>query len=278
MSKYKTKKTIGSIILHLFVIFIGLLMLFPFIWMILGSFKYNKDVLSVPVRLLPPEWNFSSYRNAFAAGPFGRYYLNSVIVLVFAVIINVVTCTTAGYGLAKFKFKGRDFFFTLILSTLMIPIQTIIVPLFVLISQLNMVNTYAGIILPLSLSGFGVFLMRQFFYGVPDELLEAARIDGAGEFYIFRRISIPISTVALISLTIFHSQYVWKNLLWPLVVATKTDLRTLTVGISLFSGVFFTPYPEQLAMSVSACIPIVILFMFLSKYFIRGTAMTGIKG
>ncbi len=253
-------------------------MLFPFIWMILGSFKYNKDVLSVPVRLLPPEWNFSSYRNAFAAGPFGRYYLNSVIVLVFAVIINVVTCTTAGYGLAKFKFKGRDFFFTLILSTLMIPIQTIIVPLFVLISQLNMVNTYAGIILPLSLSGFGVFLMRQFFYGVPDELLEAARIDGAGEFYIFRRISIPISTVALISLTIFHSQYVWKNLLWPLVVATKTDLRTLTVGISLFSGVFFTPYPEQLAMSVSACIPIVILFMFLSKYFIRGTAMTGIKG
>lgn len=278
MNIYRTKKTVGTIILHLVVAFIGLIMLFPFIWMILGSFKYNKDVLSIPVNLLPPEWNFASYKNAFAAGPFGRYYLNSVIVLVFALIINVVTCTTSGYGLAKFKFKGRDFFFTLILSTLMIPIQTIVVPLFVLISKMKLVNTYAGIIIPLSLSGFGVFLMRQFFYSVPDELLEAARIDGAGEFYIFRKISIPISTVAIISLTIFHSQYVWKNLLWPLVVATKTNLRTLTVGISLFSGVFFTPYPEQLAMSVSACIPIVVLFIFLSKYFIRGTAMTGIKG
>ncbi|MDD3998334.1 MAG: carbohydrate ABC transporter permease [Sphaerochaetaceae bacterium] len=278
MNIYRTKKTVGTIILHLVVAFIGLIMLFPFIWMILGSFKYNKDVLSIPVNLLPPEWNFASYKNAFAAGPFGRYYLNSVIVLVFALVINVVTCTTSGYGLAKFKFKGRDFFFTLILSTLMIPIQTIVVPLFVLISKMKLVNTYAGIIIPLSLSGFGVFLMRQFFYSVPDELLEAARIDGAGEFYIFRKISIPISTVAIISLTIFHSQYVWKNLLWPLVVATKTNLRTLTVGISLFSGVFFTPYPEQLAMSVSACIPIVVLFIFLSKYFIRGTAMTGIKG
>jgi len=278
MNIYRTKKTVGTIILHLVVAFIGLIMLFPFIWMILGSFKYNKDVLSIPVNLLPPEWNFASYKNAFAAGPFGRYYLNSVIVLVFALVINVVTCTTSGYGLAKFKFKGRDFFFTLILSTLMIPIQTIVVPLFVLISKMKLVNTYAGIIFPLSLSGFGVFLMRQFFYSVPDELLEAARIDGAGEFYIFRKISIPISTVAIISLTIFHSQYVWKNLLWPLVVATKTNLRTLTVGISLFSGVFFTPYPEQLAMSVSACIPIVVLFIFLSKYFIRGTAMTGIKG
>lgn len=277
-SAYRIKDSASRIVLHLVVGAVGFLIIFPFIWMILGSFKLSQDVLAIPVSLLPPKWNFQSYANAFASGPFARYYLNSVIVLIFAVLINIATCTTAGYGFAKFKFKGNNIMFTLILSTLMIPIQAVIVPLFVLMAGLGLSNTYVGIILPLSLSGFGVFLMRQFFYSVPNELLEAARIDGANEFFIFSRISVPISTVAVVTLTIFHSQYVWKNLIWPLVIVSKTELRTLTVGIALFSGVFFTPYPEQLAMSVAACIPILILFLFLSKYFIKGTALTGIKG
>ena len=160
----------------------------------------------------------------------------------------------------------------------MIPIHAVIVPLFVLMARLGLVNTYAGIIVPLSLSGFGVFLMRQFFYSVPNELMEAARMDGATEFFIFSKISVPLSTVAVVSLIIFHSQYVWKNLIWPLVIVSRTELRTLTVGIALFSGVYFTPYPEQLAMSVAACIPIIVLFLFLSKQFIRGAALTGLKG
>lgn len=263
---------------YLAAIGIGLVILFPFIWMILGSFKYPQDVLAIPVRLLPPEWNFGSYGNAFASGPFARYYLNSAIVLVAAVGLNVIICATAGYGFAKYRFKGRQLAFTIVLSTLMVPIHAVIVPLFVLIRRLGLVNTYLGIILPLSLSAFGVFLMRQFFYAVPNELLEAARIDGTGEFRIFRMIAMPLSRVAVVSLVIFHSQYVWKNLIWPLVVVTGTDLRTLPLGIALFSGVFFTPYPEQLAMSVSACIPLVVLYMFFSKYFIRGTALAGIKG
>ena len=256
----------------------ALLMLFPFAWMILGSFKYSEDVLSIPVKLLPPRWNFSSYANAFASGPFGRYYLNSTIVAAAAVALNIATCTTAGYGFAKYRFRGRDLLFGVILSTLMVPIYAVIVPLFVLTHNLGLVNTYAGIILPLSLSGFGVFLMRQFFYAVPSELLEAARIDGASELSIFLRVGVPLSRVAVVALVIFHSQYVWKNLIWPLVVVTGTALRTLPVGIALFAGVFFTPYPEQLAMSVSACIPLVALYLFFSKYFIRGTVLTGLKG
>lgn len=273
-----TKEFLTRAVHYLVVILIGLVILFPFIWMVLGSFKFNKDILDIPVKLLPPEWNFSSYRNAFASGPFGRYYLNSVIVLVAAVGLNIVICATAGYGFSKYRFKGRDLFFTIILSTLMVPIHAVIVPLFILMRRLGLVNTYIGIILPLSLSAFGVFLMRQFFYAVPNELLEAARIDGAGEFRIFRMVGIPLSRVAVVSLIIFHSQYVWKNLIWPLVIVSGTNLRTLPVGISLFSGVFFTPYPDQLAMSVSACVPLVILYIFLSKYFIRGTALAGIKG
>ncbi|KKK92378.1 hypothetical protein LCGC14_2703530 [marine sediment metagenome] len=275
---YGSRDYILRIIHYLIVVLIGLIIAFPFAWMILGSFKFNKDILDIPVKLLPPKWNFSSYGNAFASGPFARYYLNSGIVLVAAVGLNVIICATAGYGFAKYRFKGRDLFFTIILSTLMVPIHAVIVPLFVLMKNLHLVNTYMGIILPLSLSAFGVFLMRQFFYAVPNELLDAARIDGATEFSIFLRVSMPISRVAVISLIIFHSQYVWKNLIWPLVIVSGTDLRTLPVGIALFSGVFFTPYPEQLAMSVSACIPIVLLYVFFSKYFIRGTAMSGIKG
>jgi multiple sugar transport system permease protein len=274
----KYRQFLLRILHYLVVIGIGLIILFPFIWMVLGSFKYNKDILDIPVKLLPPEWNFSSYRSAFASGPFARYYLNSVIVLIAAVGLNIIVCATAGYGFSKYRFKGRDLFFTIILSTLMVPIHAVIVPLFVLMKMIGLVNTYAGIILPLSLSAFGVFLMRQFFYAVPNELLEAARIDGAGEFRIFRMVGMPLSRVAVVSLIIFHSQYVWKNLIWPLVIVSGTNLRTLPVGISLFSGVFFTPYPDQLAMSVSACVPLVILYMFFSKYFIRGTALAGIKG
>ena len=166
----KTKETLSLIIHYLAVIVCGLIILFPFIWMVLGSFKYNKDILDIPVKLLPPQWNFGSYRSAFASGPFARYYLNSVIVLVAAVGLNIVICATAGYGFAKFRFKGRDLFFTVVLSTLMVPIHAVIVPLFVLMKQIGLVNTYLGIILPLSLSAFGVFLMRQFFYAVPNEL------------------------------------------------------------------------------------------------------------
>ncbi|MBN2552823.1 MAG: carbohydrate ABC transporter permease [Spirochaetales bacterium] len=278
MAHGKPRELLLRFVHYLVVITIGLIILFPFIWMVLGSFKYNKDILDIPVKLLPPEWNFGSYRSAFASGPFGRYYLNSVIVLVAAVGLNILICATAGYGFSKYRFKGRDLFFTIILSTLMVPIHAVIVPLFVLMKRIGLVNTYAGIILPLSLSAFGVFLMRQFFYAVPNELLEAARIDGAGEFRIFRMVGLPLSRVAVVSLIIFHSQYVWKNLIWPLVIVSGTDLRTLPVGISLFSGVFFTPYPDQLAMSVSACVPLVILYVFFSKYFIRGTALAGIKG
>ena len=278
MTTYKTGRKISLFLLYAAVIIIGLVIIFPFIWMVLGSFKFNKDILDIPVKILPPEWNFSSYKNAFASGPFARYYLKSIIVLIAAVGINILTCTTAGYGFAKFRYKGRDFFFTLILSTLMVPIHAVIVPLFVLMQNFGLVNTYIGIILPLSLSAFGVFLMRQFYYAVPNELMEAARMDGASEFSIFLKVGLPLSKVAVIALIIFHSQYVWKNLIWPLVIVSGTELRTLTVGITLFSGVFFTPYPEQLAMSVSACIPLVILYLFFSKFFIKGTAMSGIKG
>ncbi len=248
--------------------------------MVLSSFKLNKDVLAIPITFLPPEWNFKSYYNVFhyADYDFPRYFVNSLIVTVFAVLLTVVLSTTAGYGFAKYKFKGNNILFTLVLSTIMIPFQAIIVPLFVLIKTMGIQNSYLGLIIPEGLTAFGVFLMRQFFYSVPDEMIESARIDGANEYTNFLTISLPMAKTAVFALIIFHSQWVWNLLLWPLIVISTPEMRTLPQAIALFSGVYFTPYPEQLAISVLACLPIVLLYLFLSKNFVQGVTLTGLKG
>jgi ABC-type glycerol-3-phosphate transport system permease component len=269
----------AKILLYLLVITVGLVYLFPFVWMILSSFKLNKDVLAIPIRFLPPVWNFQSYFNAFhyADYDFPRYIFNSVLVAVCAVLLTVILSTSAGYGFAKFKFRGNVALFTLVLSTLMIPFEAIIVPLFILVRHLGMQNSYLGLIVPEGLTAFGVFLMRQFIYSVPDELIESARIDGASEFVIFGRIVVPLVKTAVLALVIFHVQWVWNLLLWPLVVISTPEMRTLPQAIALFTGVYFTPYPEQLAISVVACLPLVILYLFLSRNFVQGIALTGLK-
>jgi multiple sugar transport system permease protein len=260
-------------------IIIGLIFIFPIIWMVLSSLKLNKDVLAIPIKFLPPTWNFKSYYNVFTSQgyDFPRYFLNSVIVAIFAVLINVFLSTIAGYGFAKYKFKGNSFLFIVILSTMMIPFQSIIIPLFVLIKKMGLANSYLGLILPESLSGFCIFLMRQFIKSIPDEVIESARVDGASEFRIFFSIIIPMSKLAIISIIIFHLQWVWNLLIWPLIVITSPEMRTVPLGISLFSGVYFTPYPEQLAAGVSAIAPILLLYIFLSRYFQTSINITGLK-
>lgn len=270
---------ITKIVLTITLIIVGLIFIFPFIWMVLSSLKLNKDVLAIPIKFFPPVWNFKSYYNAFhyLDYDFPRYFLNSFIVAIFAVLLTLFLSTTAGYGFAKYKFKGNNLLFTIVLSTIMIPFQAIIIPLFILVRGLGMQNSYLGLIIPEGLTAFGVFLMRQFFYSIPDEIIESARIDGANEWRIFWRVSLPMAKTAVLALTIFHAQWVWNLLIWPLVVISTPEMRTLPQAIALFSGVYFTPYPEQLAISVSACLPTLILFLFLSKNFVRGITLTGLK-
>ena len=277
---YNIRKRILNILLYSVLILVGLLFIFPFIWMVLSSLKLNKDVLAIPIKFFPPTWNFESYYNVFhyADYDFPRYFVNSILVTVFAVLLTVILSTTAGYGFAKYTFKGNNLLFTVVLSTIMIPFQAIIVPLFVLIKTMGMQNSYLGLIIPEGLTAFGVFLMRQFFYSVPDEMIESARIDGANEYMNFLTISLPMAKTAVFALIIFHAQWVWNLLLWPLIVISTPEMRTLPQAIALFSGVYFTPYPEQLAISVLACLPIVLLYLFLSKYFVQGVALTGLKG
>jgi len=269
-----------SAVLYLVIAVIGIVFVFPFFWMLVSSVKLNRDVLAFPIRFFPPVWNWRSYLNVFTAFPdfhFLRFILNSVIVTVSAVLLCLVLSATAGYGFAKFRFRGNSLLFMVVLATIMISFEAIVVPLFILVRQMGMANTYAGLIIPESLTAFGVFMMRQFFFSLPDDFIESARIDGANEYAIFIRIGLPMAKTALLALVIFHAQWVWNLLLWPMIMISSPDKRVLPQGIALFKGGYNTPYPEQLAVSVIACLPLLLLYIFLSKYFVQGIAMTGLK-
>jgi multiple sugar transport system permease protein len=280
MMSYWARERAARAALYTVAIALGLLYVFPFFWMVVSSLKLNKDVLSLPIRFLPPTWNWMSYVNVFTKFPsfdFPRFILNSVVVTVAAVLLCLFLSATAGYGFAKYKFRGNAALFTMVLSTIMITFEAIVVPLFILVRRLGLQNTYWGLIIPEGLSAFGVFMMRQFFFSLPDEYLESARIDGAGEYAIFARIGLPMARTALLALVIFHAQWVWNLLLWPMILISTPEMRVLPQGIALFKGGYNTPYPEQLAVSVIACLPLLLLYIFLSKYFVQGITMTGLK-
>ena len=281
MSSYQSSTRVLRTLLYLVIAVLGFAFIFPFLWMIVSSFKLNRDVLAIPIQFFPPTWNWMSYVNVFTKFPdfnFPRFILNSFIVTSLAVIFCLFLSATAGYGFAKYKFKGNGVLFMIVLATIMISFEAVVVPLFILVRRLGLQNTYWGLIIPESLTAFGVFMMRQFFFSLPNDFIESARIDGANEYAIFVRIAIPMAQTALLALVIFHAQWVWNLLLWPLIVMSNPDMRVLPQGIALFKGGYNTPYPEQLAVSVIACIPLLLLYIFLSKYFVQGIAMTGLKG
>ena len=281
MISYRSKESFQRVLLYVLVIVLGLLFIFPFIWMALSSLKTSKEVLAIPIRFVPSIWNWQSYVNVFTMFPdfnFPRFILNSLFVTGAAVLLCLFFSATAGYGFAKYRFKGNNLLFTFVLATIMITFEAIIVPLYILVRQMGINNSYWGLIIPESLTAFGVFMMRQFFFALPDDFLESARIDGANEYVIFTRIGVPMAKTALLALVIFHAQWVWNLLLWPMILISNPNRRVLPQGIALFKGGYNTPYPEQLAVSVIACLPLVLLYIFLSKYFVQGITMTGLKG
>ena len=280
MISYTVKEHSLRVVLYTVIVILGLVFIFPFFWMVISSVKLNKDVLAIPIRFFPPEWNWKSYVNVFTKFPdfnFPRFILNSIIVTALAVILCLFFSVTSGYGFAKYRFRGNNLLFTFVLATIMISFEAIVVPLFILVRRMGMQDSYWGLIIPESLTAFGVFMMRQFFYSLPDDYVESARIDGANEYAIFGRIAIPMAKTALLALVIFHAQWVWNLLLWPMILISSPDMRVLPQGIALFKGGYNTPYPEQLAVSVIACLPLLLLYIFLSKYFVQGITMTGLK-
>ncbi|KLN36404.1 carbohydrate ABC transporter permease [Cellulosimicrobium cellulans] len=258
---------------------VGLLLtLMPFIWMALGSFKTQGELLQRPITWWPQNPTLDNYERWLSQLNYGQYFTNSIVVAVVVVLGNIIFCSMVGYALAKMQFPGKKVLFALVMLTLMVPGVVTLVPMFVLVSNMGLVNTYPALILPFLAGPLGVFLMRQFMLGIPDALIEAARIDGAGEFRVFFRIVLPQCGPPLATLSILTFLGSWNNFLWPLVVAQTENMYTLPVALSLYSvGSNGTYYGLLMAGSVLVVTPILILFLFLQRYFVQGIAMTGIK-
>jgi multiple sugar transport system permease protein len=254
------------------------LTLLPFVWMVLGSFKDTGEVIRNPNGWWPEHLTLDNYRIWFTDLHIGTFFLNSIIVAAVTVLGNLVFCSMVGYALAKMEFPGKRALFGGVMITLMVPGLVTLVPQFVLVAKLHMVNTYPALILPFLTSPIGVFLMRQFMHSVPDELIEAGRIDGAGELRIFGRIVMPLCGPPLATLAILTFLASWNNFLWPLVVAQQQDKYTLPVALSLYStGEKATEYGLLLAGSVLVIAPIIALLILLQRWFVQGIATTGIK-
>jgi len=266
-----------KVVLYVVLIFGALVLLLPFLWMLSTSLKSANDVFQVPLRWIParPQWN--NYPDALKKGSMVLYFFNSIVVSGATVLIRLFICALAGWGLAKFEFRGRSIIFGFILSTLMVPFEIIIVPLYLTAKALGWLNSYQGLIVPLSVSAFGVFIMRQHLLSIPDELISSARIDGASEFRIFSELAVPLSSAALIALGIFTFIESWDNLLWPLVVVSKDSMRTIALGLASFENAYMTNYGQLMAIAVIATVPIVLAYAAFQRYFIEGIAMTGFK-
>jgi multiple sugar transport system permease protein len=256
-----------------------LLMIVPFLWMIVGAFRPSSELTDVTPTLIPQHATLENFSNLFNKLDFATYFFNSAFIAVTVTVANLLFCSMAGYALAKLRFAGRSKIFGVVMATLMVPSSVTLVPLFVLMSKLGLVNTYAAVILPVAAGAFGVFMMRQFMAGLPGELLDAARVDGAGEWRIFWRIALPLSKPALATLAIFQFLASWNNFLWPLVALTEEDKYTLPVALATFAiGQNKADYGLMMAGAVALVAPVIVVFLLLQRHFTQSIAMTGLKG
>lgn len=250
----------------------------PFVIMIINSLKTRGELLRNPTGLVPKELTFDNYLQWFQHLNIQQFFTTSLIVAIATVAGNIVFCSMVGYAMAKMEFPGKKILFALVMMTLMVPGTVTFVPLFVLVSKLGLVNTLPGLFLPFLVTPLGVFLMRQFIMGIPDALLEAARIDGAREGRIFLTIILPLSGAPIATLSILTFLMSWNNFLWPLVAAQSEQTYTLPIALTLFSkGQEATNYGLLLAGAVLVVTPVVILFLFLQRYFVQSVVSTGVK-
>ncbi len=250
----------------------------PLIWMVSSSLKAPDKIFTIPIQWIPTDWRWENYSEAMNTAPFGRYFLNSLFVSTSVTLLNLFFCSLAGYGFAKYHFPGKNLLFIFVLATMMIPFHVVVVPLFVLMRELRWLNTYNVLIIPGMMSAFGIFLMRQAIMTLPDELFDAARIDGAGELGTYFRIVLPLSKGPLAALAVFVFLDSWNSLLWPLVTTNRDEYRVLAVGLTQFQTVHGTKYHLMMAASTLVVIPMLVVFFFLQRYFIRGIALSGLKG
>ncbi len=279
--------------IYILLFFVSIIMMLPFLWMISVSLKPAGQIYEYPPSFIPSSFNFENYKVAWTRANFNLYFKNTVIFAVVGTILTLITCSLGGYTFAKLRFPGKEVLFSIILFSMMLPFSSILIPLFLIVKSfplaggnnlfgkggVGLVDTFSGLILPGIVSGYYIFLFKQFFSMLPDDLIYAARVDGCSEFRIFLQIILPLSKPILATVSIFSFMSRWNSLLWPLVVLNDPKKRTLQVGLAIFQGEQLTggQWNELLAASAIALIPTVVIFLLGQKYFTTGIALTGMK-
>jgi multiple sugar transport system permease protein len=277
-SRHRRGLTPGTLALHAALIAGSVIMLLPFAWMLSTSLKTPAETFTYPPIWIPSKIAWDNYSRTVTAMPFGRFYLNSLIVTIGVTALQILTASLAAFAFARLRFRGRDALFLLYLVTLMIPFQVTMIPNFIVVRTLGWYDTYQALILPPAFSAFSTFLLRQYFRGIPHDLDEAARIDGASSLRIWWSVILPLSGPVLAALAIFVSLNIWNDFLWPLIVTNSEKMRTLPVGLSAFQGQYKTDWNLLMAGSVIAMLPILIVYVIGQRWFIRGIALSGQGG
>ncbi len=278
MNKEKKGLRSSRMMIYLMMILLAAMTVVPFIWMLSSSLKLSKDVFTFPMQWVPEEPRFQNYSDIWTRIPLGKFIFNTAKLSVIVTLLQFFTSSFAAYAFAKLRFKGRNFLFMAYIATIAVPWQAYMVPQFIMMRQFGLNNSHMSIICLQAFSAFGVFLMRQFYQSIPDELCEAARIDGLSEFGIWLRIMLPNSKPAISTLVIFTFVNTWNDFLGPMIYLTKTELKTIQIGLRMFITQYSSEYGLIMAASVVALIPVLVIFLSLQKYFIQGVASSGIKG
>lgn len=274
----KSKHVLGKVLVYTVLIVVMITMLFPFLWMLSSSLKFDREIFTFPIQWIPETPVWSNYQDIWTRIPLATFIKNTAKLTLIVTVLQLLTSSFAAYAFSKLRFKGRDILFMAYIATIAVPWQAYMVPQFIMMRSLGLNNTHLAIILLQAFSAFGVFMMRQFYQGIPDSLIEAARIDGMNDYQIYAKIMLPLSKPALSSLTIFTFVNTWNDFLGPLLYLTRDELKTIQIGLRMFITQYSAEYALIMAASVVVLIPVLVVFLSLQKYFVEGVAATGVKG
>ena len=268
---------ITKLLTYFFLILGAVIMIFPFVWMILTSFKTVPESMQIPPDILPKQVNLDNFKEAIASLPFGNLYLNTILMVFFRVVCAVLFSSMAGYAFAKLKFRGKKLLFGIVLVQMSLPSQIFIIPQYQMVARMGMANTIFALVFPGLVSAFGVFFLRQAYMSIPDEVGEAAYLDGCNQWQTFYKIMFPLTGTSVAALTIFTAVFAYGDLMWPLVVNSDLKMMTLSSGLSTLRGQFTTNVPVLMAGSLLAMLPMVVLYLIFQRQFVEGIAGTGGK-
>ncbi len=252
-------------------------MLFPFVWMVLTAFKTNTEAMQIPPVIFPSEWKLDAFKQAMESLPFPKLYWNTALMIFFRIVCAVVFSSMAGYAFAKIEFPFKKALFSLVLIQMMLPSQIFLIPQYQMLAKFELTESIFGLVFPGLVSAFGTFFLRQIYMGIPDEIAEAAQLDGCTKWQTFTKVMLPLTVPGIVALAIFTAVFAYGDLMWPLIVNTDVNMMTLSSGLSTLNGQFVTNFPVLMAGSILAMAPMLILYILFQRHFIEGVAMTGGK-